>query len=81
MGIALKEAWDLYSASSEKELCARIEKFGYSLYIDQSIEYKNSHHERLYGESEWDKHYFEGCKYMEYCMGQVNQGKELLGNL
>ena len=77
----IKEKWDEFAALSEKEMCARMEKFGYTLWIDQAIVYKAIYHLRIGGNSEWDKHYFEGCEYMEYCMNQVNQERELLGDL
>ena len=77
----IKEKWDEFAALSEKEMCARMEKFGYTLWIDQAIVYKAIYHPRIGGNSEWDKHYFKGCEYMEYCMSQVNQERELLGDL
>lgn len=77
----IKSEFDKFCALSEKEMCARMEKLGYSLWIDQSIEYKAIYHDRIGGREEWDRHYFEGCKYMEYCMKQINQGKELMGDL
>lgn len=77
----LKEKWDEFAALGEKCMMMRINKIGYSLWIDQSMQYKSVHHDRIGGKEEWDKHYFEGCKYMEYCINQVSQEKELLGDL
>ena len=71
------EAFDLYAALGEKELCQRIDKLNYKFYLDQSLIYKAFKHPRLKGQTEWDKHYFEGCQYMEKCLKEINNGTRL----
>ena len=53
------EEYDKGAAVGEKELCLRMDKLGYSFYIDQSIEYKALHHPRL--SKDWDEHYQIAC--------------------
>lgn len=77
----VKEKWDLYAALSEKEMCARIYKAGYTLWLDQNVVYRAISHPRIGGNEEWDKHYFEGCKYNEECMRDIANGVNLKGEL
>ncbi len=54
----LDEIYDTCPAVSEKEMCWRLDDLGYKFYIDQSIEYRALHHDRIKGDL-WDKLYFE----------------------
>ena len=73
----LDEEFDKYSAMSEKEMCYRMDKLGYSFWIDQGIEYRALQHGRIGGEEEWDKHYFLGQDYYQNCLRDIAQGKRL----
>jgi glycosyltransferase involved in cell wall biosynthesis len=69
------EAWDKYAALSEKEACLRMDKLGYKFYLDQSIEYRALTHPRL--TKDWEERYRAGCKYMEKCIHEINEGIRL----
>lgn len=49
--------YDQCAAVSEKELCKRMEKAGYTFWLDETIEYRAIYHPRIKGTDEWDKHY------------------------
>jgi len=69
------EVYDRYAALSEKEMMARIYKAGYTLWIDQSIEYRAVQHGRL--SSEWDARYQAGTEtYMRH-LREIESGKRL----
>lgn len=51
----MDEEYDRGAALSEKEANLRMEKAGYELYLDQSIEYRAIKHDRL--SSEWEEKY------------------------
>lgn len=53
----IDEEYDKCPAVGEKEMCFRIDKLGYKFYIDQTIEYRALHHERL--TKDWDQKYLE----------------------
>lgn len=76
-----KEEWDKFCALSEKELCARIDKFGYRFFLDNGCEYRALKHGRLGGEEAWNRGYEEGCKYYDYCLKEISEGKDLKGDL
>lgn len=69
------EEWDKYAALSEKEACLRMDKLGYKFYLDQSIEYRALTHPRL--TKDWEERYQAGCKYMEKCIHEINNGTRL----
>lgn len=69
------ETWDKYAALSEKEACLRMDKLGYKFYLDQSIEYRALTHPRL--TKDWEERYQLGCKYMEKCLHEINNGTRL----
>lgn len=71
----IDEEWDKYAALSEKELVARMDKLGYKFFLDQSMEYRAIHHERL--SPDWDKKYQEGCDFFAKCLSKINEGKRL----
>lgn len=71
----LDEEFDKYAALSEKEMNARMYKAGYKFYLDQSIEYRAIHHERL--TKDWDEYYFRGIDYYKVCLAKINAGKRL----
>jgi len=52
----MDEEYDKGPGVGEKELSHRVEKLGYDLYIDQSIEYRGVKHGRL--TEDWDEKYF-----------------------
>lgn len=66
------ETFDKYAALSEKEMCARMDKLGYSFWIDQSIEYRALKHPRL--TRNWDQKYNEGCDYYRQCLMGLENG-------
>lgn len=70
----MDEKWDEYAALSEKELCYRIEKLGYTFWFDQSIEYRAIKHERLNGKEAWDEAYKNGVEYFNQCAREINAG-------
>lgn len=51
----MDEKYDQGAALSEKEANLRMEKAGYKCYLDQTIEYRAIHHERL--SKQWDDKY------------------------
>lgn len=69
----MDEVFDQYAAMSEKELCARIEKLGYTFWIDQTLEYRAIHHPRL--TKDWDDRYFAGVPYFQQCLSDIQSGK------
>lgn len=75
----LKEEWDKYAALSEKEMNVRMTQKGYTMYLDQSQEYRAIHHPRL--SPDWDERYQQGCVYFGECIKKVLQGEELEGDL
>ena len=50
----------------------RMQLFGYQFYLDQSIEYRALHHERL--SPEWDEKYKQGIEYFNKCVYEMKQG-------
>jgi len=69
------EKFDKFPAWSEKELCCRMEKLGYTFWIDQSIEYRAIYHPRL--SPDWDKKYPESTAYFQKCYKEIQEGKRL----
>lgn len=51
----IDEEYDKGAALSEKEMFIRIQRMGYKLYIDQSLEYRAIKHDRL--SKDWDEKY------------------------
>ena len=68
---------DKYAALFEKEMCARIEKAGYTLWLSQDINYRALNHPRLYGQNLWDEKYKEGWPYFDKCIAAINNGTRL----
>ena len=52
----IDEEYDKGPGIQEKEMCLRLSVLGYEMWIDQSIEYKAIHHERL--TKDWDDKYW-----------------------
>ena len=69
------EEFDKFPAWSEKELCCRMEKLGYTFWIDQSCEYRAIYHPRL--NSDWDKKYPESTAYFQKCYKEIQEDKRL----
>jgi GT2 family glycosyltransferase len=69
------EEFDKFAALSEKEMCLRIDKLGYKFYLDQSLEYRALHHERL--TKDWDERYNKGLEYYAKCIHEIGEGKRL----
>jgi hypothetical protein len=74
----LDEEFDHYAALSEKEMCWRMSKLGYSFFIDKTIEYRALKHGRLNGSEAWNKAYFKGCKYFGECLSGIETQKRPL---
>lgn len=53
----IDEEYDKGPGAQEKEMCYRIDKLGYKMFIDQTIEYKAVQHGRL--TDDWDEKYFK----------------------
>jgi len=53
----IDEAYDKGPGAQEKEMCFRLQKLGYKMYIDQSIEYRALQHGRL--TKDWDEKYLK----------------------
>ena len=68
----LDEKFDFGAACGEKELLFRMDKLGYKTYLDQSINYKAEHHERL--TKDWDEKYKIASDYFQKCIEDVNMG-------
>ena len=77
--LGMKEKWDHFAALSEKELCVRIEKLGYTFWFDKSLEYRAIQHPRL--TKDWDERYQKGIQYFNECISDINKGKNLQGDL
>lgn len=71
----LDEEYDKHAALSEKEMCYRIDKLGYTFWIEQSIEYRALYHPRL--SEAWDKHYESGCILYQKHRQEIAEGKRL----
>ena len=71
----IDEEWDKYAALSEKEFMLRCQKAGYQLFLDQTQEYRAIHHGRL--TKEWDKRYFAGTEYYDWCVKEILDGRRL----
>lgn len=71
----IDEEFDKFAALSEKEMMARIYKLGYTLWIDQTIEYRALYHPRL--NPEWEERFKLGIEYFNKCMLEINIGKRL----
>ena len=69
------EEFDKYAAMSEKEMAFRLEKLGYSFWMDQTIEYRAIRHPRL--TKDWDDRYFAGIPYFQKCIQDIQSGKRL----
>lgn len=69
------EEFDKYAALSEKEMMARMYKAGYTLWLDQTIEYRAIQHPRL--SKDWDERFQEGVEYYNKCMTEIAEGKRL----
>ena len=71
----LDEDYDYGAACSEKEMCLRMDKLGYQFYIDQGIEYRALHHDRL--SKEWDEKYLIASEmYMRHGQ-EIADGKRI----
>ena len=66
------EEFDKYAALSEKELAFRLKAAGYSIYLDQSIEYRAIKHPRL--TKNWDERYHAGEEYYFKCLYEIENG-------
>ncbi len=71
-----EEEFDRYAALSEKELCERMAKLGYTFWIDQTLEYRALSHPRL--TKDWDEKYQQGIVYFNQCLREVQSGKRLV---
>lgn len=69
----IDEEFDKYAAISEKEMCARIGKLGYTFWIDEGIEYRAVKHPRL--NEKWDEHYWQGVEYCKKCLEEIEKGQ------
>lgn len=73
----MDEIGDQFAAIFEKEMCARIDMLGYKFYIDQTLNYRAVHHDRISGKEEWDKRYFAGCVVYEKNLKDIANGVRL----
>lgn len=73
----IDETFDKYAALGEKELAARMYKAGYTLWLNQDLEYRAFKHPRLNGEDIWEQKYREGTNYYLEAMKQVENGVRL----
>lgn len=73
----IDEEFDKYAALSEKEMCYRMDKVGYTFFIDQTIEYRAIKHDRIGGSEKWDQAYFKGCEYFDTCLKEISAGTRL----
>ena len=71
----MDEVFDSFAALSEKEMCVRMQRFGYSFWIDQSIQYRAIQHPRL--TKDWDEKYQKGIPYFQQCVADIQNGKRL----
>ena len=71
----VEEKFDMGAALSEKEMCIRINKAGYSFWLDQSIEYRALKHPRL--TPEWDEKYKIACAMYENYLHDILNGTRL----
>lgn len=71
------EEYDRGAAVSEKELCKRLEKKGYTFWTDETLEYRALYHERIGGMEEWDKHYMTSCILYTKHTKEIAEGKRL----
>lgn len=69
------EVYDQFAALSEKEMMARIYKAGYTLWIDQTIEYRAIKHDRL--SEEWDTRYEAGTETYLKHMNEIESGNRV----
>ena len=67
------EEYDLGAAVGEKELMRRLDKAGYRSYLDQSVEYRALHHERL--TKDWDKYYMIASNLYHKHILEIEQGE------
>lgn len=72
---AFDEEFDKFPAWSEKEMCCRMEKLGYTFKLDESVQYRALKHPRL--NEEWDKKYPESYAYFQKCYQEIQDGKRL----
>jgi len=66
------ENFDKGAAVSEKEMCLRMERFGYKFYLDESIEYRALYHPRL--SKEWDEKYTIACNLFNIFAEDIKAG-------
>jgi len=71
----IDEEFDKYAALSEKEMCIRMDKLGYTFWLDQTLEYRAIQHPRL--SKEWDEKYQAGIGYFNQCLEELVSGKRL----
>lgn len=71
----LDEKYDQGAALGEKEANLRMEKAGYKMYLDQSIEYRAIHHPRL--STEWDERYKIASEMYSKDIKDILAGKKL----
>ena len=69
----LDETFDQYAAISEKEMTYRMQAAGYKCFLDQGMEYRALHHERL--NAEWEARFQSGCTYYAECLKQILKGE------
>jgi len=67
------ETYDKYAALSEKDLCVRLDRRDYHFFIDNGIEYRAIHHERL--SKDWDDHYNKGFVYFQNRLKEISAEK------
>lgn len=71
------DVYDTVSALSEKDANLRMDRLGYTFWLDNSLEYFGLRHERIGGKTEWDKHYFAGCKIFAKHLNEIQENKRL----
>lgn len=70
------EEFDKYAALSEKEMCIRIEKLGYTFWLDSTLEYRAMQHPRI--SPDWDTRYHAGIAYFNNCLRDIDQRTRLV---
>lgn len=73
----IDETYDKQAALSEKEMSARMYKAGYTLWINQDLEYRAIQHPRSKGAEAWDKAYFAGQNKYHLDIAEVEAGRRL----
>lgn len=71
------EEYDKYAALAEKEMCARMYKAGYTLWLNQTLEYRAIQHPRANGSEKWDQAYFKGVDRYWIDIHEIEAGRRL----